>query len=190
MRTPTAAFPLRVNSEFSHGGIRFRDRRRGFRRLRPRGPALRVRSPPRSPPRGRRRRPEFLAPGSDRLRKVVLRRARQLEIFDRTRAGPVRQARLLAARQDAGRLQRHQRHGVHPRLPQRLRRLGRGRQRRLGLARRPPRLPPRRGTRPIGGGTAARRLAARSTTSPAPRIRSARRFSAPGTRRAFRFSTT
>ena len=68
--------------------------------------------------------------------KSLLRSARQLDVPDRARRGARRTRRLLAARQGAGRLERDQRDGVHPRAAGRFRRMAALGQSGLGLVRR------------------------------------------------------
>ncbi len=75
-------------------------------------------------------------PPADRLRQDDVEPHLQLVLRDRARAADERPACVLAARQDARRLELDQRADLHPRPARGLRPLGRARQRRLELRRR------------------------------------------------------
>ena len=90
----------------------------------------------RPPARGRPARSLALDPPADRLRQDDVGRRAQLALRDRSRSRHERPAHLLAARQDARRLELDQRPDLHPRPARGLRPLGRAGQPRLGLRRR------------------------------------------------------
>ncbi len=144
MQWPSAwiALPRR---RASRERIRLHRRRRRLRGLRAGRPADRRRTPPRAAARSGRHRQPFLGAGAHRLRQVLLRAARQLDVPHGIRGCARRTVGLLAARQAPRRLGRDQRDGVRARPTRGLRRVGGARQSRLGLARRAPVLPEARG---------------------------------------------
>ncbi len=115
--------------------------RRRLGRLPGRGAAQRERQIPRASARSGAARHEPVDPYPARLHPDLHRPALQLDVRQRARAAAQRPHPLCAARQGAGRHQLDQRHGLHARHADRLRRLATARLRGLGLRRRAAVLP-------------------------------------------------
>ena len=116
--------------------LRLHRGRRRLGRLRARRAPQRRPGDARAAARSRAARSLDLDPPADRLRQDDVEPALQLVLLDRPRSEHERPPDLLAARQDARRLELDQRPDLHPRPARGLRPLGRARQHRLGLRRR------------------------------------------------------
>ena len=93
--------------------LRLHRHRRWFGRLRGGLAPFRIRPPSRAPARSRSTRPQPLDPHPPRLRQDLCRSDGQLAVRDRAAAAARQSPPVPAARQDAGRIQLDQRHGVY-----------------------------------------------------------------------------
>jgi hypothetical protein len=185
-RAPDTA-PLRPPTDLAHDlpslpDLRLPHRRRRQRRLGAGQPAQRRPRRLRRPAGSRAGRPQRADPLPGRPGRDGPHRPGQLVLRDHAPARAERPARLPAPGQGAGRLQLHQRDDLHPRPPQRLRRLGRRRQPRLGLGRRAALVQAGRGQRPRRRRLArpGRPAARDGPVRPQPAVTPLRRGGAPG----------
>ena len=125
----------------SNGGnradLRLHRHRRRIGRLRGRRAPVGIRPPSRAAAGSRAAGSQSVDPHPPRLRQDLCRSAGELEVRDASRSRSLATAALSAARQDAGRHQLDQRHGLYARQPRRLRRMAPARLRGLGLGLRP-----------------------------------------------------
>ena len=149
-----------MTSSSGFGTLRLHRHRRRLGRLRPCQPADRIGPPPRAAAGSRRPRPPHVDPHSARLRQAVQQRQGQLALQERTRAGAQQPPGDPAARQGAGWVELDQRPALYPRPKGGFRPLASARQHRLGIRRRAPLFPPRRGPGARRRRTARRRRSA------------------------------
>ncbi len=126
------------NRKDAGGNLRLRDRRRRLGRQRAGQPPQRGRHRDRARAGGRPQRLASLHPSPGRLHQDVLQQACELALQHGAQRVDRRAAHPRPARQDARRLQLHQRPRLQPRPAHGLRHLGAARQPRLGLRRRAP----------------------------------------------------
>ena len=177
-------------ADAARAGSRLHHRGRRLGGMRAGEPALGRPRLLRAPHRGRRQGSQSPVPPADADGQAVPLRHLQLALPHRAGAEPRRPLALLAARQGAGRLVHHQRHGLRARQSPRLRPVGANGPHRLVLRGRAARVPPLRGACGARRGLSRQRTASSPSAVRAAPTRSSTHSSRRAARRVIPSTTT